>query len=138
MTLRHRLTEALRRWLLGPALNAQIEETVQRLAALGRQADAQAAAAAAPNISPTSSPASSLASWYALPGHRIELDDTGFQIAMRLGDRAFSFVLITPEGLEFAEGVNLESLKQLAERMASHRREFSTDNPRPYAPPRTH
>lgn len=131
MTLRHRLTEALRRWLLGPALNAQIEDAVQRLAALGRQTDAQGAAAAG-------GPASSLVSWYALPGRRIELDDTGFQIAMRLNDRAFSFVLITPEGLEFAEGVNLDSLKQLAERMASHRREFSTDNPRPYAPPRTH
>lgn len=119
-TLRQALTARLRRWLLGPELEAEIHAAVMRLAAVGAGNEA----------TPAASPAA--AGWHALPGNRLELADTGFQIELRLQGSAFAFVLITPEGGEFAAYSDLEPLKHLAVRMADQRSQFIAAPAQPY------
>lgn len=63
--------------------------------------------------------------WYALPGGRLELGQTGFVIELRT-DRSVlhAFLLIDPDGRPLSSANVLQPLKTFAEECARDREEF--------------
>ncbi len=62
--------------------------------------------------------------WHALPGQRIELEDTGFAIVMNRPDDHWLYTLYSPEGRVLAYGGDLPGLKSYGERHARDRSLF--------------
>lgn len=63
--------------------------------------------------------------WYALPGYRLALANSGFKISMeQRGPSADAFILWNPAGRGLFVGPDLDELKQAGKRMAQYRNEF--------------
>lgn len=82
---------------------------------------AQPAAAAATEPAPAP-PAPSR--WRALPGERLELEDSGFYIVLAV-QPATHYLLFAPEHTLVAHGVQLPMLKAYGEQLAAERLEFA-------------
>ena len=63
--------------------------------------------------------------WFALPGERLELAETGFVITRGTAADDPVYALRTPEGWLWAVGVDLALLQAFAEKKASERAQFS-------------
>ncbi|MEO8153605.1 MAG: hypothetical protein ABI605_11085 [Rhizobacter sp.] len=62
--------------------------------------------------------------WYPLPGGRLGLRDTGFEIHFCSRPNCHPFHLVDPEGRGLTSSQLLQPLKQLAEQCAGDRAEF--------------
>jgi hypothetical protein len=62
--------------------------------------------------------------WYRLPGARLELRGSGFQIHLCNRLNCQPFHLFDPDGRRLADSYLLQPLKQFAEQAASDRAEF--------------
>lgn len=68
--------------------------------------------------------------WTALPGGRIELGCTGFQIQLVTDARQDPYTAFDPEGRRMATGFHLDALKRFAEQHAAWRAEFALPDDR--------
>lgn len=63
--------------------------------------------------------------WFSLPGHRMELQDSGFAIELGTAPGKPAYTLYSPEGARLAWGADLPAMQTLAERMAQERQLFA-------------
>jgi len=72
---------------------------------------------------PPAPPAPAATAWQALPGQRLALGATGFEIAFDQRGSPYSYLLISPEGRELAKAVDgfLDQMKKHAEALAAER-----------------
>ena len=85
---------------------------------------APAAAAPAPHA-PTMPPIKpTQPEWRALPGHMIELGNSGFRIVLNTSPSRALYTLYAPMGWVVLGGADLPALKQLGERFAAEWHEF--------------
>lgn len=63
--------------------------------------------------------------WFSLPGHRMELQDSGFAIELGTAPGKPVYTLYSPEGARLAWGADLPAMQTMAERMAQERQLFA-------------
>jgi hypothetical protein len=74
---------------------------------------------------PTTVPSQPASRWKAMPGNtRIELEDSGFAIALVATRTQFVYELHSPEGLVLTHAVDLTQLMAVGERLAGERKHF--------------